>query len=828
MTAYVATDTYAPREITRQPSTERTRRLKERYLEAEMRLDLEWPRLITEYLKEREGQPVVERKGGAFRYAMERLAPIIRDDELIVGCQSRYIRGSHPYPEFAVKWIKEELERGLGKEQDETFQLGEGGGIAKEHTFIVYKFTEEDRKILEDLIAYWEGRSLECISRRYFHEMGRGDELDGAEATLLVTPMNFPTPEGRFILDYEKVLNLGFNGIIREIEEKERHLNVVTMDDFKKAVFYRAAKDVCCGIIAWANNYATEAEQLALKETDPQRKKELKRISEHCRWVPANPPRTFFEALQSFWFIHLAGLVESGAMGMSPGRFDQYMYPFYTKDKEEGRITKEETIELLECLRIKFSEVQRVASRAWEGLSSGNLFQNMILGGITPKGDDAANELSHLLVESAMTLQTVQPTLSIRYNDKVSEDFLLKGVDLIKTGIGMPAWFNDAVAIPHFLRYTGATLEEARDYAMGGCSEMQLPGNRYGINVPGFLNEAKCLELALNDGVDPVTGREVGAKTGPAEDMDYEQVFEAYKKQQAHGLRLQADFWNLVMGVHRDTVPLVYCSVLTDDCIEKGLCMDDGGVRYKDSPTLLISGMINVANSLAGIKKCVFEDGALTIKELKKALAANFEGDGYGEVHEKLLAAPKFGNDDDYVDSIAKRLYEAYYEEVYRHRNYFGVPYTPAALSISAHPTFGRACGALPDGRKAGVSLCDAGISAFPGTDTNGPTALVLSGTKIDAVPTLVVLFNMKFHPTALTGIGGSKNLLSLVKTFFDLGGWHIQFNVVDSRMLRDAQLHPENYRDLIVRVAGFSAYWVELSKQVQDEVIARTEYASI
>ena len=818
---------YAVREIVKDSSTERTLRLKKRYLDAEMRLDLSWPLYITEYFKKTEGQPILERRAGAFKYAMERLAPVIRDDELIVGSQGKHIRGSHPYPEFAIKWIKEELEREPDQKDDKVFQVGEGGGIAKESTFIVYKYTEEDKKILKDLVSYWEGRSLECIARRYFKEMGRGEELDSAESSLLVTPMNFPTPEGRFVLDYEKVLSIGFNGILKEIKEKASHLQVVTMEDFRKVQFYKAARDCCEGVITWANNYASEAERLAREEKDAQRKKELETIADTCRWVPANPPRTFYEALQSFWFTYLAGLVESGAMGMSPGRFDQFMYHFYKKDKEERKITREEVIELLECLRIKFTEVQRITSRAWEGLSSGGLFQNMILGGITSQGDDASNELSHLLIEAAITMQTVQPTLSIRYNDKVSEDFLLKGIELVKTGIGMPAWFNDDVAIPHFLSYTRASLEEARDYAMGGCSEMQLPGSRYGINIPGFVNEAKCLELALNDGVDPVSGHRVGVKSGSIDGLSFEQLVEAYKKQQAHALTLQADFWNLVMGVHRESTPLVYCSVLTDDCIEKGLCMDDGGVRYKDSPTLLISGMINVANSLAAIKKCVFDDQAFTMKQLNEALAANFEGDGHGEIHKKVLAAPKFGNNDDYVDSIAKKIYDDYYQEVFKHLNYFGVPYIPGALSISAHPVFGKACGALPDGRKARVSLCDAGVSAFPGTDTNGPTSLVLSASKIDALPTLSVLFNMKFHPTALKGMEGAKNLLSLVKTFFDLGGWHVQFNVVDTEMLKDAQLHPESYRNLIVRVAGFSAYWVELSRQVQDEIIDRTEFSS-
>ncbi len=818
---------FAAREITREASTARTQRLKERYLDAEMRLDLAWPMYTTEYFKQNEGQPLVERRASAFKYALQRLTPVIRDDELIVGCQTRHLRGSHPYPEFSVSWIKEELALDSTQEKETLFEVGQGGGIAREHTFIVYKYTDADKNILEDLISYWEGRSLECISRRYFAELGRGEELQSAESTLLTTPMNFPTPEGRFILDYEKVLALGFNGIIEQIQEKERNLHVKTMDDYKKLVFYKAARTCCEAVIFWAENYADEAQKMSIDESDPQRKKELQMIADICRRVPANPPATFHEALQAFWFTHLAGLIESGAMGMSPGRFDQYMYPFFQKDITEGLISRESALELLECLRIKFSEVQRVASRAWEGMSSGNLYQNMILGGITPQGDSAVNELSHLLIDAAISMQTVQPTLSIRYNNKVDEDFLLKGIELVKTGIGMPAWFNDNVAIPHFLAYTGSTLAEARDYAMGGCSEMQLPGNRYGIVVPGFLNEAKCLELALHNGVDPVSHCQVGVQSGPAEEMDFEELIKAYEKQQAYGLTLMADFWNLTMGVHRETVPLTYCSILTDDCIEKGLTMDDGGVRYKDSPTLLISGMINVVNSFAAIKKCVFDDQNFTLQQLKEALAANFESNNHQTIHRQLLNAPKFGNNDDYVDDLAKRLYNDYYEEVPKHTNYFGVPYTPGALSISVHPTFGRRCGALPDGRKSGRSLCDAAISAFPGTDTKGPTSLILSGTKVDALPTMVVLFNMKFHPTALAGMAGSRSLLSLIKTFMDLNGWHIQFNVVDTQMLRDAQQHPENYRDLIVRVAGFSAYWVELSKSVQEEVITRTEFGS-
>jgi pyruvate-formate lyase len=456
------------------------------------------------------------------------------------------------------------------------------------------------------------------------------------------------------------------------------------------------------------------------------------------------------------------------------------------------------------------------------------MFCNMVLGGCTKEGDDAGNELSLLVLESAIATQTNQPTISIRYNNKLSEDFLLKAIELDKTGIGMPAWFSDNVAITHFLQYHKASIEDARDWAIGGCSDMVIPGKSNSEKgCPfGFTNMAKYFELALNDGTDPRDGAFVGIRTGTVENMSYEEIVEAFKKQLVGGITFLSSYTNFVMGLFPHTIPQIYHSVLTDDCIERGKALNEGGERYDFGFSQFITGLINVVNSLAAIKYCVFENKFFTMKEMREALRANFEGKE--EIHRKLLDAPKFGNDIDYVDQIAADLYKFVADESLKIRGPMGKPLTPSAYSITIHPIYGKLCGALPDGRKAGVPLSDGAVSAFPGTDVSGPTALIRSATKIDALPYKSVQLNVKFHPTAIKGVKGSQALLSMIKTFFDLGGYFIQFNVVDSKMLRDAQRHPERYRELLVRVAGFTAYWVELSKSVQDEIIQRTEFSTI
>lgn len=820
---------YVPREICFEPSTARTKMLKQRYLDAVITIDCEYIHYLTEAYKQTGGMPVLLRRAWTHKYALEHITPVIRPGELIVGNKTRYVRGAIPYANYASDWILKELHKEKQNEtlaMDEYTEIGTGGGIAaKEGDFEIFgiaNITPADKKRLRDAAEYWKGKCLQDVGDSLWKNFYKDAEfvINGWKALLYTAPHD-SCPEGRYVPAYDLVLNKGLKGLIKKMQEKIAKHEVTTPEECEKVLFWKAGIIACEGVIEFAKRYAEEARTLAKNERDPKQKKEYEEIAEICEWVPANPPRNFREALQSYWFTHLAGLMEGSFLGLSPGRADQYLYPFYKKDKEEGLITDKEVIELLECLRVKFTEVEYVASLSWSGLGSGNNFQHMMVGGLTRDGKSAENELSMLILDSAISMQTIQPTLGVIYTDKLSEDFLLKAIEVVKTGIGMPAWFNNDIAINHFLSHDKATLEDARDWSMGGCVEMQMQGNCYGIVQAGFINLVKVLELTIFDGVDPISKVRV---CQPKKSLNtYEDVLNAYKENLALVIRVWQQYWNYVMAAHRITVPLVFNSVLIRDCIEKGKCLDDGGARYNTSPTTLCSGMVNVANSLAAIKKCVFEDKLLTLDELKQALAYNFKG--YERIHKKLLDAPKYGNDEDYVDSIYVDLWKSYCEYVSRQTNYLGEKYDPAALSISAHAPFGKACGATPDGRVAGRSLADAVQSAFPGTDVNGPTALINSAVKLDSVKMRSTQLNMKFHPSVLKGVDGSKKLLALIKTYFDKGGYHVQFNVVDSAMLRDAQKHPEKYRDLIVRVAGFSAYWVELGKSIQDEIIARTEY---
>ncbi len=564
-------------------------------------------------------------------------------------------------------------------------------------------------------------------------------------------------------------------------------------------------------------NYAKEAERLAEIEMDPKRKQELLIIANHCKWVPKNPPRNFKEAIQAFWFIYLAGHIEGAHLGYSPGRFDRYMYPFYKKDTE---IPNGDVLELLEALRIKMTEIEYVASFSWEGLGSGNLFQNMIIGGTDENGRRGDNEISMLILQAAINCQTIQPTLSIWYDDSLSEEFLLKAVECVKTGCGFPAWFNLKIYIQHELQKSGLPVPVIRQYAaMGGCTEPTMEGMSYGIVQAGFINHGKLLELAMYGGKDPRTGLQFTETKVP---QNYEELVQAYKSHLEIAIKNWQSYWNIVMAAHRQTCNLIYSSVLIRNCIERGLSLDDGGAICNEVPTTLSTGMVNVANSLAAVKKLVEDQRLYTIAEVIGACKINFKNND--EMRKKALDAPKWGNNDDYVDEIFVDLFNTYCDFVKNGINYLGKPYDPSMLAISTHTPFGKVTGATPDGRLAGVSLCDGVTSPFPGTDINGPVATILSAAKVDHTKIRGGLHNMKFHPSALKGISGSKKLISLIKTYFDYLGFQLQFNVVDTKMLKDAQKNPDKYRDLIVRVAGFSAFFVELSKSIQDQVIERTE----
>jgi indoleacetate decarboxylase len=586
--------------------------------------------------------------------------------------------------------------------------------------------------------------------------------------------------------------------------------------------FWLAAIRTLQATINWARSYGRLAKKLAEKAEDAERQEELEAIAAHCLSF-GEPPQGFWEALQHFWFAYLAGHIEGAHLGYSVGRFDRYMYPFYERDRESGMIDEASALELLGLMRVKHTEIEYAASFSWEGLGSGNLFQNLILGGYTAEGLPADNELSRLILRAAIQTPTTQPTLSIWWTPGLSEEFLFEAAECVKSGVGFPAWFNTDIYIKHELsRNPDLGIGFIRKYAaMGGCTEPVLEGCSYGVVQPGFINHLKLLELALYGGTDPRTGLMLEKRTPPA---DFRSLLEEYQHFLARAIRHWQEYWNIVMEAHAHTVPLMFCSAVMRDCIERGRNMDHGGLINNATPTTLSSGLVNVANSLAAVRT-LCDEGVCSMDELRKALKTDWQG--FALLRKRCLESPKWGNDDSSADELFRDLWDYYCATVEEGPSYLGHHYDPSMLAISTPAPFGKACLATPDGRKCGEPLADGVTSPHPGTDTNGPTAVLRSVQKVDHTRIRGGLHNMKFHPSTLRGRTGSWNLIQLIKTLFETQtAFQIQFNVVDSRMLRDAQAHPEKYRDLIVRVAGFSAFFVELQKSVQDQVIERTEHS--
>lgn len=845
-------DEYIPREIIRNPSTERGRKLKERLLNVRCMLDPQFSILYTEEWKKAEGEPLLIRRARAYKYAIENITPEIQPYELITMQKTRYMRGAPVYLPYSQKFYPHMIEKAEHLD-DEVYDVGMGGGREhKEDNNIVqmgiFAMKKEDEEPLITACKYWEGKCIEDESDKFLRDtMPEYKDLENAFNTVIYPPSVVSIMEGRWIPAYDIAVEKGLEAVINECKENIKNTIPTTREVAEKIIFWRASILTCEGVIKWAQNYASKARLMAAEEIDEKRKAELLRMAETLEWVPAKPARNFYEGLQSAWTTHIAIALDGPIVGLSPGRWGQLLYPLYKNDIEAGTLKREEALELMELIRIKFSSEEYVAPRSWEALASGNLFQHMVVGGVDKDGKCSDNELEEIILEAGASMQTIQPTLGVMFNSKTSNRLLMKAAECTKSGGGYPAWFNNELCVQHLLQNhqeEGITIEDARDIGLGGCVEVQMQGTCHGICHPGFFNEVKCFEILLNDGVDPRTG--IRCFEGIGKINTYEDLWNAWCEIESKFVKIYMRYWNYVMAVHREVNPLVMGSVLVKDCVKKGKPLDSNGARYNKSVTLLNSGMVNVANSMAAIKKLVFDDKKYTLSEIKEAIAANFGYEradkigrfsmleqkrishDYDRIHRDILNAPKFGNDEDFVDEIFVKCWEHYNEVCLSETTYLGLQWIPAGLSISAHGPFGRVCGATPDGRLAGVSLTDGILSATPGTDVNGPIALLQSGVKLDSIKMRSVQLNMKIHPNAVRGNEGSSKLIDLVRTYFEQGGYHIQFNIVDSTMLRDAQEHPERYRDLIVRVAGFSAYWVELGKPIQDEIIARTEYSQV
>jgi pyruvate formate-lyase/glycerol dehydratase family glycyl radical enzyme len=826
------TNTYDIREVKGSPSTANVKLMRERYLGSALQIDIEYMQAYTKAHSESDGYNTIERRAYCHALALENLTPVIRPGELFVGSKTRFVRGAIPYLNYATQYVLRELKHEEQEAQDKHTDIGSGGGISKSDELASqgqyekfgkkFLISTDDRILLTEMAEYWQGKCMQDEADRFWKESyPQADYIEKGWKAGLFTAPHDPAPEGRYVLDFETALGKGLLNLIEQAKEKIASAEVTDYQSAEKVFFWKAGIRVLQATIHWAENYAQAARQMAEQETDPQRKQQLSDMAARCEYVPAHSPRDFREAMQAYWFLYLAGHIEGAQLGYSPGRFDRYMYPYYIRDKEQGKITDAEVLELLETLRVKMTEIEYMASFSWEGLGSGNLYQNMILGGLDANGHPADNELSILVIQSAINCQTTQPTLSIWYDETLSNAFLMKAAECIKTGAGFPAFFNTKIYLQHELERSKLPLATIRTYAaMGGCTEPTLEGMSYGVVQAGFINHAKLFELAMNGGIDPVSGIQFDPSPIP---HDYESLKAAYKMHLANSIRNWQRYWNYVMAVHRNICNLIYSGMLIRDCLERGKSLDDGGAIVNGTPTTLSTGMVNVVNSLAAVKQLVDDEKVVTLNDLRNVLKQDWNG--HELLQKRFIAAPKWGNNDPYVDSIYEELFYTYCEDVSAQLNYLGEPYDPSMLAISTHAPFGKACGATPDGRKAQRTLADGVTSPFPETDVNGPLAVLLSAGKIDHTRIRGGLHNMKFCPSTLHGREGSVKLLQLVKSYFEYLGFQIQFNVVDSAMLKDAQVNPEEYRDLIVRVAGFSAFFVELGKSMQDEIITRTQH---
>jgi pyruvate formate-lyase/glycerol dehydratase family glycyl radical enzyme len=785
----------------------RIQRLRKQYLKHKPTLCPERAIAYTRAYRENENDPVVIRRAKGFKKICETKTVNIQNDELIVGTIGCQPRAGVYCPDISWRWVKDEL------------------NTLEHRPYDPYVVTEQTKEALrEEVFPYWEGKSLEDNILNKLSDKVRRVTVGSGIVDLSLKLVN---TSGENAPGYPNVLTKGFIGVKKQAEDK---LQRSSPEEDQSAIDFLNAVCICCdGIMILAQRYAAEARMLAETETSPARKEELLQIAETCEWVPANPARSFQEALQSFWLTHMILFVEGMAASYSPGRMDQYLYPFYKKDIEEGRITKEQAQELLECLWIKFSEIMWFLSAdAVRYFAGYNPFQLLQVGGANSRGEDASNELSYMMLQASIDVRLFQPNTSIIVYPCTPDTLLEKACELAKLGDGTPSFFNGQMAI-EMLRKRGIPLGEARAACFVGCSEPETrAGSFFQWSAGPYYSPGSLIELALSDGYSHRCQEYIGARTGdPRQFKTYEDFYNAVKEQFRYLMKeyIVPSLRAMEEG-HAELMPMPYNSSFHDDCIEKGKDLIMGGARYNSGPGINCIGIANGANSLAAVKKLVFDEKVLSVDELVQALEADFEG--FEDVRQLLLnRGPKWGNDDDYVDSICHNLGDFFIEEIGKYKGRLGNKLLSLMIPTSSHVPMGLGVWALPDGRKAYTPFADS-IAPSQGTDVNGPTAVIKSVTKLGLVNHVIgSIYNMRFSPAALEGERGTKNLAAFIRTYNELGGFHIQFNVISSETLRAAQETPAEYQSLMVRVAGYSAYFIELAQELQDDIIHRTEHTT-
>ena len=757
----------------------------------------------TEVYKKNGNIPKIELRAKAFYRACETIPLHIGNQELIVGRPAGKPRAGVFCPEIAWRWLERELDTVSSRAQDP------------------YDLDEQDKKILMgEIFPYWKGRSVEEVFFAKVDNIGILPLL--YESGVLDAEVKASSGAGEFSPGFRDIVfKKGFEGIKRDAQKKMEKLSFLNQEDHEKIYFLRAVETTCDGVMLLARRYAEEAHRLALAEPDRQRKKELTNIAAICNQVPANPPETFHEALQTIWMVQVVLFLEENAPSLSPGRIDQYLWPYYQKDCEKNRLTKEAAEELMYCFLLKFNEIPWLLNEFAAMYYAGYMaFQNVVVGGQTRDGSDATNQLSTMVLECSKNLKLYQPSLAARVHSQSPPDYLAKIAEVIKAGIGFPAIHFDDVTIKMLLSL-GVKVEDARDYCIAGCVEPSVSGVFYRWTEVCYANFPAAIEFALTNGVQAITGKKLGIETGdPTEFKTFREFEYAVKAQLKNLIDVAAIATHVAQQVHRDILPKPLASSLMDTCVETGKSLMRGGAKYNSGPGIVFAGTADYADSMAAVKKVVFDDEKISMQALCAALADNFEG--HAKIHKLLKAAPKYGNGDNYVDNFAKDIIDYTSHELQNQKTLYA-HMALGTLPVSSHVPQGLNIGALPSGRKSKATLAD-GISPGQGNDLLGPTAVIKSVDTINQeASTVGVLHNMKITPDLLEGKQGISNFIALLRTHDQMGGGQIQFNCIDRKKLLAAQESPDDYRSLMVRVAGYSAFFVELCKEIQDEIISRT-----
>ncbi|MBR1565990.1 MAG: glycyl radical protein [Oscillospiraceae bacterium] len=791
--------------------TDRMQAFREEVLEEKPYIDAERAVLATEAYQAHRNQPRVKMRGLMLKNILEKMSIYIEDKTLIVGNQARKNRNAPIFPEYTLEFVLKELD---------LFEKRDGD---------VFYITEETKEQLRAIAPFWENNNLRA----------RGEALLPEEVSVFMETGVFGMEgklnagDAHLAVNYERVLREGLKGYEARVKDLREKLDLTDPAAIDKNVFYKAVLIVIDAVKQFTLRYSTLAQELAEKEADPQRRAELLEIARICARVPYEPASSFREAVQSVWFIQLILQIESNGHSLSYGRFDQYMAPYYLHDLESGAITEDAALELLTCLWIKTLTINKVRSQAHTLSSAGSpMYQNVTIGGQTTDKKDAVNALSFLVLRSVAQTRLTQPNLTVRYHHNIDRRFFDECVEVMKLGFGMPALNNDEIIIPSFINW-GVKEEDAYNYSAIGCVETAVPG-KWGYRCTGmsYINFPRVLLCAMNDGVDLTSGKRFTKGCGYFKDMrSYDELLRAWDQTVREMTRYSVIVENAIDLASERDVPDILCSALTDDCIGRGKTIKEGGAVY-DFISGLQVGIANMADSLAAIKKLVFEEKRITPAELWDAILDDFQSPENKKIQEMLInEAPKYGNDDDSVDQLVVEAYDSYLDEIKKypstryHRGPIGGIRYGGTSSISANVGQGMGTMATPDGRNAFEPLAE-GCSPAHNADRNGPTAVFKSVSKLRTEKiTGGVLLNQKMTPQMLSTEENKQKLELLIAAFFNrLLGYHVQYNIVSRETLLDAQAHPEKHRDLIVRVAGYSAFFNVLSRKTQDDIIARTE----